>query len=818
MRQPTRLGREQFLVESLENRMLLSTGLAVTYNSGGISTLSYNGQTLINVPQYGSGNAYQVNRYYTLNADGTYTAVYGGTNFTSNWNASTLTLKYTYSFGSIAVQFVQPSDSRLNMIFTVTNNANSGVTLGGVDIYPAAIHFPNPIPVSYYVGTAPMWSPMVDTTLDGPNIIPANYQSGTMAFVNDSDPTKPIYTSLFTLDNTTGENYYMFVGTGPKDNLSSSLPVFYRNTAPGQTDTFEESMRFGPANTDPYSLAPDVEQAYNAAFPPLPVWPDRRAIASLHLTSPPTHVNNPEGWFNNSSSIDTTTQSGLNSFGQQLLQYAQSSLTVMKTDNAQGMIVWDIEGQEWPQATTYIGDPALAFDTRIEQGVTLSNGTVTTPMGYNYLGGGPLIDQFFAIFRNAGFRTGLTIRPTEIEFSANGTPSQVTADEISELAAKITYAYDRWGCTLFYVDSNSGYDRDALRAVQKMFPNVLLIPEHSTTATYGASAPYGQLLTYNFTGTPSYVYDTYPERFQRDLPRRRETMAIPVSRIITRADRVKQLVANGDIILFRGWFNDAYNTTMVQIYDQAAAVPPTPTGLNAAVTTNSIKLTWNAVTGAGVFSSGVYNVMRATSATGPYTTIGYGIFGPSYTDTTTKGNTKYYYEVNAVDGAGASTNSSSVIATITATAVNGDQDSSNEADTIRVVRSGSNIDIYRNNTTTPAYQFTYATAPDISISAAGGNDTIIIDYTGGNPIPAAGLSIDGGTGTNLISVLGTGGGNADTVALAAGSVAVNGGAFTYSNAETLALTLGAGNDTLTTTGTNPVSAAFNLSLTASPLP
>ncbi len=103
----------------------------------------------------------------------------------------------------------------------------------------------------------------------------------------------------------------------------------------------------------------------------------------------------------------------------------------MKNDNAQGMIVWDIEGQRWPQATTYIGDASLATSLypnaadAIEQPVTLNDGSVTTPMAYNYNGNGPLIDQFFAIFRNAGLRTGITIRPTAITYTGtNGIPQQ----------------------------------------------------------------------------------------------------------------------------------------------------------------------------------------------------------------------------------------------------------------------------------------------------------------------------------------------------------------------------------------------------------
>ncbi len=99
------------LTEALEGRRLLS-GLAITYDSNGISTLAYNGDVLTNVPTRGAAEGFQVNRYYTLNTDGTYAAIYGGAAYSSNWNASTHTLTYTYpAFGSITVQYVCPADA-----------------------------------------------------------------------------------------------------------------------------------------------------------------------------------------------------------------------------------------------------------------------------------------------------------------------------------------------------------------------------------------------------------------------------------------------------------------------------------------------------------------------------------------------------------------------------------------------------------------------------------------------------------------------------------------------------------------------------------
>jgi len=75
-------------------------------------------------------------------------------------------------------------------------------------------------------------------------------------------------------------------------------------------------------------------------------------------------------------------------------------------------------------------------------------------------------------------------------------------------------------------------------------------------------------------------------------------------------------------MLFRGWYADPYNTTMVNVYNQAVpSLPETPAGLSATAGNAVVNLSWNAVTGTGIFGSGVYNIKRSSSSGGPYTTI-----------------------------------------------------------------------------------------------------------------------------------------------------------------------------------------------------
>ena len=96
-----------------------------------------------------------------------------------------------------------------------------------------------------------------------------------------------------------------------------------------------------------------------------------------------------------------------------------------------------------------------------------------------------------------------------------------------------------------------------------------------------------------------------------------------------------------------------------QVYAKPVApmqIPAVPTGVAATAGNAQVALTWTAVTGAAT-----YNVKRATTSGGPYTTIA-SPTAASYTDTTVTNGTTYYYVVSAVNTAGESANSTQVTA------------------------------------------------------------------------------------------------------------------------------------------------------------
>jgi fibronectin type 3 domain-containing protein len=89
----------------------------------------------------------------------------------------------------------------------------------------------------------------------------------------------------------------------------------------------------------------------------------------------------------------------------------------------------------------------------------------------------------------------------------------------------------------------------------------------------------------------------------------------------------------------------------------APAAPAPPLNLTATGGNQHVSLAWTASTGATS-----YNVKRATTNGGPYTTVA-SPSGTSYTDTTVTNGTPYYYVVTAVNATGQSGNSNQATAT-----------------------------------------------------------------------------------------------------------------------------------------------------------
>lgn len=270
--------------------------------------------------------------------------------------------------------------------------------------------------------------------------------------------------------------------------------------------------------------------AWTWIFQPTSIhWPDRRPIGVLFLASNfYSSATNPRGWFNDPS-LDVTGPDGLKNFRKALLDYTDRSIAILKRTGAQGAIVWDLEGEEFPHKTTYIGDPRLL-------------GRLAPEMA-------PVVDEFFGRLRSAGFRVGLTVRPQQLVFDDHGQPRQTQVFDIKRiLLDKIDYARERWGATMFYVDSNGGIRRPdeiwQLRRLAEQRPDILLIPEHTYLPYSAFSAPYVSLRKGDSTEKSAWTRKLFPESFQ----------AVDISDDSSNWNKIADISLRGNILLYRAWF------------------------------------------------------------------------------------------------------------------------------------------------------------------------------------------------------------------------------------------------------------------------
>jgi len=302
-------------------------------------------------------------------------------------------------------------------------------------------------------------------------------------------------------------------------------PLFPARTAPFRS---WNKKRLGLAAAGIFLFAAVTLVAWTLFFQTVSLrWDDRRPVGVLFLASNyHASVTNPRGWFNDPG-LNFTGPDGAQRFRTALLAYADRSLANLRRTGAQGVIVWDLEGEQFPHKTSFIGDPRALDRLAPEMA--------------------PVADEFFQRLRAAGLRVGVTVRPQTLVMDAFGQPRQTFSLNLeSILLEKIDYARKRWGATLFYVDSNAGLWRPdelwQLRRVARQRPDVLLIPEHHGLPYAAFSAPYVSLRT-GAVATSKWSRRLFPGSFQ----------ALDISDCAADWAEITAAQSSGDILLFRAW-------------------------------------------------------------------------------------------------------------------------------------------------------------------------------------------------------------------------------------------------------------------------
>jgi hypothetical protein len=336
------------------------------------------------------------------------------------------------------------------------------------------------------------------------------------------------------------------------------LVITCRDIKPGATKVFNVSLRFGPAGAGVQDLSGDVLERYASKYPFQVDWKDRRPIGAIFLAGAQINVpGNPRRWIVNSGEIDVTNDKGKAAFRAALLKFADNSVQVLKDTGAQGMITWDPEGEEFPGAC-YYGNPRLV--------------PILAPeMEFKNDGVKSAIDEYFEKFRAAGLRTGVCIRPQQIAMIDGKPVHQDTDDDHATevLLERIGYAKQRWGCTLFYVDSTTtaviggrSYYPDVFKAVADAHPDVLLIPENESMRYFAYSAPLNSYMHHKITSTPTGTRMVYPKAFS--------VLMAPDGDRSEDHDALVSAVRRGDILLFNGWYMSEGAMKIKKIYGEAA--------------------------------------------------------------------------------------------------------------------------------------------------------------------------------------------------------------------------------------------------------
>lgn len=396
--------------------------------------------------------------------------------------------------------------SRLDMRITVTNLSPD--TLTELTLSPLALQLPAaPVAPRLYVDAfGRLYAPRSHHNVGAPTILPAAYGSGLVVLCND-DPVTPLTLAWEGQDGMARVRVRAGGEQMPFDEVYLRRPI-----APGRNDTYTLSLRFAAAGANPLALADDLCKAYGQAFPRTLRWPDRRPITRMFF-GPGLPREQVLANCRDPQSARLPTEPSPQ-FRKNMTAKFQGAISVAQATGAQGIILWSIEGETFPHATTYIGDPRCTRWLNPEMDL--------------------IADEMIGLIRAAGLRPGMCLRPSRVIYVRNDDPALDTVkhsysdaqDPFLELDAKIRYCKERWQASLFYVDTNvfwraRGKDArwseghisaETWRRLSAAHPDVLLIPELGYTQIYAYTAPYAEL-DMGARETPEMIRRIWPDAF-----------------------------------------------------------------------------------------------------------------------------------------------------------------------------------------------------------------------------------------------------------------------------------------------------------------
>ncbi len=524
----------------------VKNGLDFSVGARGLDSLSFNGRSLLVSPENGELQPQKSVFRAVLDA---LLPRSSSPSATPKKQADTIDLSYPW--GRVSCAYGK-QDNRLTMRIEVSNTSSEPLNELSLRLMELTFaHVPNGGTLEAgmfgFGFKGPEWAlhqgpPSIPSVADPRFVVPiiqVSYGTGVLNFCSDD--------AECAVDVPRSTNF--------PARTSYPLVITCRDIKPGVSKTLNVSLRFGPAGARVQDLSSDVLERYAQKYPFQVNWTDRRPIGAIYLASSGINVaTNPRRWIMNEGKIDITTGEGKAAFREALIKLADNSIKVLKDANAQGMITWDPEGQEFLESC-YYGDPRLTPVLAPETEVKSDQGMTA-------------IDEYFDKFRRAGLKVGVCLRPQQITI-VNGKPAQGAADDQHAgqvLKDKLAYAKKRWGCTLFYIDStvrvtNDSLDPDVFKVVADAHPDVLLIPENESMRYFAYSAPLNSYMHHKVTSTPAGARMVYPNAFS--------VLMTPDGDRPEDHDALVTAVRHGDILLFNGWYNNEGVAEIKKLYEEA---------------------------------------------------------------------------------------------------------------------------------------------------------------------------------------------------------------------------------------------------------
>ncbi len=518
--------------------------LQVTFGDQGLTSIRHFGVELLDPAQHDP--SVNVVRFPT--PDGKFEQIYDQPPAKQSFDAAQRVLTQEYTWGKVTYAYAVHG-TRLDITVTATNSTPK--TIGTLTIYPIKLLLP-------HCRQNRDWNPMRD-------------DRGVIALLN-WEFTRGLNTGVWFYNPVHDNKQVIPLSISIPEARVSHHPIVDnekyfndpgRPLLPGTSDTYKITLIFGKPGSSIAELAPDYLNEKGQAQPMQLKWPDRRPIGTIFFSNPNQHwPTNPRGYtFGKREGNDITTDAGLAAFKKALMDYADGCIKILKDMNAQGVIIWDLEGQEFWQPLSYIGDPRMLPQVAPEMD--------------------KLADEFIKKFTDAGLRVGMTIRPTEIYYREGKDPrfwQRDVRDPVALMSEKIDYAHKRWGATIFYMDSNvfgDGFDTKLpsghnvpfvlpdkmLQQLTAQHPDCLVIPEWSDSQYYRFAAPYSSP-NLRQLGTDSDTRRIYPAAFR--------VVAVNTQLLEECWDDYTQGVRGGDILLCYGWFAASENELEKLIYREAA--------------------------------------------------------------------------------------------------------------------------------------------------------------------------------------------------------------------------------------------------------